>query len=169
MKPIVLIGMMASGKTSIGKKLARELDMQWIDTDRLIEKQENMKIVELFETKGERYFRQRENIVLRKCLQQYDVISTGGGIIVCESNRRLLQQYATVIYLRTNIDTLVKRVDIKNRPLLQNQNIEQKLTILLNQRQMHYENVATIIIDTDQYTMKQLIQKIASLVSTQKK
>ncbi|MGL4337610.1 MAG: shikimate kinase [Turicibacter sp.] len=160
MKPIVLIGMMASGKTTIGKKLAKDLHVTWTDVDRAIEKQENMRISQLFNTKGERYFRQREHAMLSQCLQTHQVISGGGGIIVSESNRHLLAQHATVIYLKASIPTLLRRVDITNRPLLQNEDIEVKLTQLLKQRQDYYLNTADIIIETDKKSVKQIVELI---------
>ena len=130
MRPIVLIGMMGSGKTTIGKKLAMDLNLSWVDTDLYIENTKHQSISSIFETQGESYFRDCETNALQQLINHPGVISTGGGIIVRQENRQLLTEHTLVIFLETEITTLIKRLDINNRPLLQNEMIETKLTSL---------------------------------------
>lgn len=117
--PIFLIGMMGSGKTTLGKVLSEILNKEFIDIDTEIEKKENMKIFDIFSEKGEKYFREIESKVLFELKDQDAIISTGGGIILKNENRNLLKQYKT-IFLYVPIDDIIKRVEIKNRPLLKN-------------------------------------------------
>lgn len=130
MKSIILIGMMGSGKTTIGQSLAADLSKSWIDTDQYIEQKEQQSIPDLFKRLGEPYFRSYETTALSELLSCVDIISTGGGIIVTEANRHLIQKGATVIYLKARIDTLVRRIDPTDRPLLHNEDIAKKLETL---------------------------------------
>ena len=153
MKPIVLIGMMGSGKTTVGKTLATELKLPWVDTDIYIEETNNQTISSIFKKYGEAYFRDCETKALQKLMNLSGVISTGGGIIVRQENRKLLQKETFVIYLKTEIPTLIQRLDPTNRPLLKNENIEQKLISLFEARANFYEQCAHLTIQTDQLTI----------------
>lgn len=160
MKPIVLIGMMGSGKTTVGKTLATELNLPWVDTDIYIEGINNQTISSIFEEQGESYFRDCETKALQKLIHQHGVISTGGGIIVRQENRKLLQKETFVIYLKTKIPTLIQRLDTTNRPLLKNENIKQKLTSLFEARAAFYEECAHLTIQTDQLTIHEVVNQI---------
>lgn len=160
MKPIVLIGMMGSGKTTIGKKLAMDLNLSWVDTDLYIEKTKQQSISSIFETQGEDYFRVCETNALQQLINYPGVISTGGGIIVRQGNRQLLTEHALVIFLETEIPTLIKRLDSTNRPLLKNGTIETKLTSLYEVRESFYRECAHITMKTDHLTVAQVVEQI---------
>ena len=117
---IVLIGPMGSGKSSIGKILAKKIDLKFFDIDKLIEIQEGVKIKEIFNTKGENYFRDLEVMALKKILTvQSAVIATGGGIIQKEANRLLLKKEKNVFFLDSSVKRQFERTkDSDKRPLL---------------------------------------------------
>lgn len=169
MKPIVLIGMMGSGKTTVGKQLANELNQSWIDTDQYIEDLEHQAISQLFHLKGESYFRHLETKALQQTLRKYKIISTGGGMILKSENRDLLKKDAFVIYLETQLPTLVSRLDTKNRPLLQDEDLTTKLSSLINQRQPLYVECADIIIQTDQLSVDDIVKQIISSIEQNEK
>lgn len=164
MKPIIFIGMMGSGKTTIGHKLAKHLNKTYIDIDELIEMEQQMSIPTLFKTHGEPYFRQCEETALKEALHQYDIISPGGGIILNSKNRELLKEKATVIYLKATPQTLLTRVTSSNRPLLQEGNIEEKLMSIYLQRQALYEEVAHHEIETDPLTEAEVIERVLNII-----
>ena len=115
---IYLIGMPGSGKSTVGRKLAKKLGLKFIDTDSLIEKDENRKISEIFETDGEVYFRDLETKKLEEIQSMADVVvSTGGGVVVRVTNQKLLNGH--ILFLDTNPMLLERRLEqSKSRPLL---------------------------------------------------
>ena len=118
MKPIFLIGMMGSGKSSIGKALALALNTPFYDTDELIAQQEGRNIYQIFEQHGERYFRALEQDILAKLPNTPCVVACGGGLPCFEGNMRLLKQKGWVIYLEVAAASLFERIkDDTNRPL----------------------------------------------------
>lgn len=165
MKPIILIGMMGSGKTTIGKALSSHLSLSWIDTDQYIEQQEQQSISHLFAKKGEAYFRLCETKALQTLMSTVDVISTGGGIIVTPINREMIKDKAFVIYLKTSIPTLVARIDPSNRPLLQDEDMETKLTTLYETRQKLYEECAHLTIETSSLSIQEVVHSITDVLS----
>lgn len=121
---IYLIGMPGSGKSTVGKKLAHKLGIKFIDTDSVIEKEENKKISEIFETDGEIYFRDLETKKLKE-LQEADevVISTGGGAVVRNKNQKLMN--GLIIFLDTNPMLLKRRLEVSSsRPLLNSYSVD---------------------------------------------
>lgn len=128
-RPIVLIGLMGSGKTTIGKRLAQELHLPFVDADEEIEKAANRTINEIFEQFGEPYFRDGERrVIARLCRTEPMIIATGGGAFVDGKTRALIKNKAISIWLDCDIKTLADRVSRKNtRPLLHNKD---PLTVL---------------------------------------
>lgn len=163
MKNIVLTGMPASGKTTIGKLLVKKLDAySFFDTDELIVKKTGCSICKIFEEKGEDFFRKTESEVLTEILN-YDkaVISTGGGIILKEENRNLLKKASIVIYLQTDVDTLIKRAEKSNdRPLLNVEKAEEKIVSLLKQREKFYKNTSDFTITATGKTPEEIVLEI---------
>lgn len=165
MKPILLIGMMGSGKTTIGKGLSEELSLSWADTDQYIEQQTQNSISHLFQQHGENYFRQLETQALQSLITRAEIISTGGGIIITPANRKILKNQATVIYLKANINTLATRIDPSDRPLLQNEDLKDKFATLYHQRSKWYEECAHYMIETDLLTIGDVIATIKNLLT----
>lgn len=126
---IYLIGMMGSGKTTLGLKLAQKLSYEFIDLDDLVVKKENKTINEIFAGYGEEYFRELETSVLKDvCLKNNCIISCGGGIVTKDVN--LEYMYGLVFYLQTDLETLKCRlVDDSSRPLLQSCNLDDIFTL----------------------------------------
>ena len=162
MKSIILIGMMGSGKTTIGQALAADLSKSWVDTDQYIEEKEQQSISYIFEHHGESYFRDCETHALSELLSHVDIISTGGGIIVTEANRHLIQNEATVIYLKAEIKTLIHRINQTNRPLLQDEDIQTKLETLYKKRHQWYESCAHLTIEIDELGILETVDYIKS-------
>ena len=160
MKPIALIGMMGSGKTTIGKQLAKELHLPWHDSDLFIEQTTHEQIKDIFATKGEAYFRKLETRALQTLLTFPGILSTGGGIIIQKENREQLKNNAYVIFLEASIQTLVTRIDDQNRPLLQNEPMEQKLRTLYDKRESLYRECAHDTIKTDHKTIEEIVTLI---------
>jgi len=122
-KHIILVGFMGSGKSTIGKVLAEQLGVDFIDSDEVISKNEGLSISEIFETKGEDCFRQKEReFVLGLPNVKPSVIAVGGGLPCFEDNLDLLKNAGTVFYLNVSVMTLVKRLqnEKSQRPLLAN-------------------------------------------------
>jgi len=113
---IVLVGPMGSGKTTLGKKLAKELDFTFIDTDKAIAKQHGA-INRIFETKGEEFFRALETKALEDALKNNAIVATGGGAIIREANRSLLKAHH-VVFLDTSAEHVLGKINLAKRPLL---------------------------------------------------
>lgn len=120
-RPLVLVGMMGVGKSTIGRKLAQMLGYRFVDADDEIEQAAQMSIPEIFEEFGEAYFRDGERRVIDRLLDQRSVvIATGGGAFVQEDTRALIRQRGITIWLDSDVETIVERVSRNdNRPLLQ--------------------------------------------------
>ena len=119
MGSIVLIGMPGSGKTTIGRKLAKKLNLDFIDTDNEIEKRERLCINEIFKIKGEEYFRACEKDVLKTVIKKNAVISTGGGIILDVDNIRIIKENANkIIFINRDLKDILEDITISTRPLI---------------------------------------------------
>ncbi len=161
---ISLIGMMGCGKTTIGKLLASYTGYSFVDIDELIVQKEGVSIPQIFEQKGEDYFRSVESQLLKQLLNKDNqVISTGGGIVKLDGNLKLLKEKSKVFYLKACADVLYERVkEDNNRPLLKTDNVKLKIESLLNERCSFYER-AHFIIEADkmpEYVVSQIIEKL---------
>ncbi len=160
MKSIVLIGYMGSGKSTIGEKTARSLGIEFLDTDALIEAQEEMTISELFAQKGEAYFRQKETQVIQDLSKESKkmVLATGGGLPMKEENQALLKELGTVVYLKASVNTLVEHLqEDTTRPLLREGDLRKKIETMLEVRNPVYEKVADVVLETDKKTIYETI------------
>ena len=139
-KNVVLIGHMGSGKSSIGKSLAKKLHLKFIDSDEEIEVIAGMKISKIFELKGEEYFRLLEKKTIMKILNnENSIIAIGGGAFEHASLRNYILKKCSCIWLKCNINVLVNRCSLKmNRPLLKGKNIRQELISLDKVRRNNY-------------------------------
>lgn len=160
---VILIGFMGSGKTSVGKVLAKRLSYGFHDTDEMLERRAGDTINHIFEVHGEEYFRSMETGLLKDMLSDTDrtVISTGGGLPLREQNAKLLREMGYVVFLKAAKQTVVNRlVHDTTRPLLQGGELEQKVEHLLEIRTPIYEKAAHKMIATDGRT----IEDIAAMI-----
>jgi shikimate kinase len=156
---IYLIGMMGSGKSTVGKTLSEKMHKPFIDLDSEIEKGTGKNISEIFDTDGEEQFRKMET----KQLKQYSesIVACGGGIVLKDENREFINENGFTILLTASMEELSHRLsDSGNRPLLANDNTEEALTKLWLERQLHYLNTADFTIETDGENPKQLTEEI---------
>lgn len=148
---IALIGFMGSGKSTIGRVLAKFLDMKFVDIDRLIAAREKKTIPEIFTEKGEAYFRKLErDIVYEESLENNIVIATGGGVIIDNENIKALRETSYVVYLDCTIDCIYDRVkNSKTRPLLNVENMYDKIKDLHSKREILYKISADYTVKID--------------------
>jgi shikimate kinase len=167
---IALIGFMAVGKSAIGRTLAKKLRRRFVDLDRVIEKSEGRKVREIFEHKGEAYFRQLEKQALAEVLEKNNqIIATGGGVILDDQNLQILREKALLIGLSAEMDVLLARAgDATKRPLLQGSNRRERIEDLLRQRAARYAQ-AHVTIDTSNLTVDQVVKKIMGMLEVGKK
>mgnify|MGYP001563273272 CR=1 FL=1 len=152
MKNVYLVGMMGSGKTSSGRALARLLALPFVDLDDDITERDGHSINDIFESKGEPYFRTLERELLLQVSRKTDqVIATGGGIVLDPANRLRMRETGHVIYLKTGLPVLWDRVkEKKDRPLLSGPDREQALAGLFYARTPLYESSSDKVFLTDQ-------------------
>lgn len=163
---IILIGFMASGKTTVGKMLSKKLNMNFLDTDALIEKAEGLSIKYMFENYGEFYFREKEKTLTEKLLSvKNTVISTGGGTVISAENAANLKQIGTVIFLDTPLNGIEKRLkDAPDRPL--NRDLS-GVRQLYAERYNVYLNLANCIINSTEPQDKICSKIILSIYNKQ--
>lgn len=165
MKTIVLIGMMGSGKTTIGKLLGEKLTLRSIDIDVIIEQNERRTVSEIFQNEGEKYFRNIERETIKKIFTNKDlIISLGGGAFEDQLTQELLLKNSTVIYLKTSPNVILERIkNNTNRPLLKNQMTVEKIQSIILQRQKNYE-LANITILTDNKNTDKIVEEILGVI-----
>lgn len=161
---IFLVGLMGSGKTTIGRSLAKKLNLRFVDADQEIEARTGASIPLIFEIEGEASFRQREADVIRDLTaQQGIVLATGGGAVLSETSRKFLRERGTVVYLRASVASILQRTSHdRNRPLLQTADPRAKIEELSSQRSPLYEEVAHITIETGRPNVHSVVQNILS-------
>ncbi|MFB3077901.1 MAG: shikimate kinase [Lysobacterales bacterium] len=144
---IYLIGPMGSGKTTIGQRVAKRLEMEFLDCDRNLERQTGASINLIFDVEGESGFRKRESKMLRALTSRQNVLlATGGGVVLKEENRELLKHTGLVVYLQTSVSQQLHRLCLdRTRPLLQQKDRQQKLTRLAAARNPIYEELADLV------------------------
>ena len=156
---IYLIGMMGSGKSTMGKTLSEKIQKPFVDLDSEIEKAAGKSISEIFDIDGENQFR----IMETKQLQQYSksIVACGGGIVLNNANRQFINENGIAILLLATMGELTQRLSTSNnRPLLTDNNMEEALTKLWAERQIDYLDTANFTIETDGKNPEQLTQEI---------
>ncbi len=140
-RPIVLVGLMGVGKSTVGRRLAALTGANFTDSDDEIEAASQRSISEIFEEFGEPYFRDGERRVIARLLdEQSNVIATGGGAFICDETRELILQKAIAVWIKSDLATLVERTRRKNtRPLLKNGDPEEIIGRLLEERTPYYQ------------------------------
>jgi shikimate kinase len=163
---IFIVGPMGSGKSTVGKIISSELFLNFFDTDEEIETRTGASIDWIFDLEGEEGFRKRESQILEEMVQQNSIVlSTGGGIILTESNRELLSSRGTVFYLATPIKVQLERTSKdKDRPLLKNGDPGKILEELHNARESLYEGVSDYIVNTEGKSSQEVSAEIIKLV-----
>ena len=163
---IFIVGPMGSGKSTVGKIISDELFLNFFDTDDEIESRTGASIDWIFDLEGEEGFRKRESSILEEMVKQNSIVlSTGGGIIISDSNREMLSSRGTVFYLSTPISVQLERTSKdKDRPLLKNGDPEEILTRLQKERKDLYESVSDHIIETENKSSQQVASEIINLV-----
>lgn len=166
-RSIVLVGMPGSGKSSIGRRLAQRLGLEFSDADAEIERAANMTIPELFQTKGEAEFRKGEQKVIARLLESGPlVIATGGGAFMNDLTRERIREKGISIWLKADVETLLKRVKRKsNRPLLQTPNPEATLRDLLAIREAVYSE-ADLFVTSSEVPHEEVVEAIVDLLET---
>ena len=162
-KKIVLVGPMGSGKTTIGRHLARELNQDFFDTDHEIVVKTGVTIDHIFDIEGENGFREREFKILENLCQMSNIIlATGGGIVILKKNREILKNAGFVVYLCSSVDQLLRRTaKSKTRPLLENSTDRRKtITELLEARDVYYREVASVVVSTTGKKLHEIINII---------
>ena len=163
-----MIGLMGSGKTTVGRALAKKLNKRFVDADHEIESRTGASVSLIFEIEGEAVFRHREAEVIRElCMQDDIVLATGGGAVLDANSRRLLSKNGTVIYLRASVNSILQRTSHdKNRPLLQTADPRRRIEELSLQREPLYQEIADIVIDTGRPNVQFLVQTICAQLET---
>jgi len=150
-KSVVLVGMMAAGKSSIGRKLAHRLEIPFVDADTEIEVAAGMTIPEIFESHGEPYFRAGEARVIARLLEGGpQVLATGGGAFMHEETRRTIRAKAISVWLKADYDVLIRRIKRRtDRPMLKTDNPATTLKALMAERYPIYAEADITVMSRD--------------------
>jgi shikimate kinase len=163
-RAISLVGMPGSGKSTVGRHVARQLGFAFVDTDHLIEQRIGCSIREYFELQGEPAFRDVESLVIDEATasEEARVIATGGGAILRESNRELLRARSTVLYLRSTPEDLARRLrHDTHRPLLQGGgDALKRLRTLFGERDALYRRTAHFVVEAQRPSVHALVNMV---------
>jgi shikimate kinase len=166
-RSIFLVGPMGAGKTTVGRRLAQHLGLDFLDCDEEIERRTGTTISIIFEIEGEAGFRKREHQMLGELTGRPGIVlATGGGAVLLTENRELLRSRGTVIYLRTSVAEQLRRTrGSSHRPLLQTDDPEQRLRDMAQTREPLYESVADIVVESPGRkvgaTVKEVLDRLA--------
>lgn len=169
---LVLVGMMGSGKTTMGRALAKHLGKVFVDSDEEIIKRTGVTVPHIFDIEGEAGFRLRETAAIRDLVSRENmVLATGGGAVLAEENRAVLQRNGIVIYLKASVHDLWQRTrHDRNRPLLQTSDPHARLTELFQQRDPLYQQVSDIVVQSGKQSvhmlMLHLVDEIEKFIKT---
>ncbi|MFX4263362.1 shikimate kinase [Pelotomaculum propionicicum] len=166
MKNIVIIGFMATGKSTVGRRLAQRLGRVFIDTDKEIEAVTGKTVAQIFARDGAVRFRSEEALLVKKLSLREDlVIATGGGIVLDPENVRLLKKSGILVALSASPDVIYQRTrGKKNRPLLSRGDLREKIDALLKERENIY-SVADLTVNTGVCTIEESVQQILAFLS----
>lgn len=164
-RPVILTGFMGSGKSSVGRILARSLGCPFIDLDAVVVADAGKSINEIFSDEGEASFRARESVCLERVLQDgMKVIASGGGVVIAESNRRLMRNRGFVVNLTASFSTIMARLEgAADRPLYGGQDAANRVRALMDERKQFYAD-ADIRIDTDKISVEDVSAKIMRIL-----
>ncbi|WP_062016601.1 shikimate kinase [Aureimonas sp. AU4] len=167
-RPVVLVGLMGAGKTTVGRRLAQALDLSFVDTDNEIEAASRMSVAELFAAYGEPEFRALEARVVARLVEGgSQVVATGGGAFMNEATRQLLRERAVTVWLRAELDVLMDRVLKRpTRPLLQTADPRQTMLQLMERRYPVYAE-ADIHVESRNVRREQIVREIVDALAAQ--
>ena len=170
MKNIYLVGFMGTGKSAVGRELAKKQKSRFIDLDELIELKEQRSITDIFAREGEAYFRRLESRVLKEVAKEKNfVVGCGGGIVLNKNNIKTMKDTGIVICLSAKPEVILKRVcGCTHRPLLNVDNPKERIGLLLKLRSPYYA-LADKTIDTSRLSIKEVTAKILKLLPDKKK
>ena len=158
---IWLIGMMGSGKSTVGRRLSEELDTSFMDSDAEVELASGMTVRELWERQGESALREAETEVVRRLAAEADgIVATGGGVVLDNRNVEAMRSSGTVVWLRADAAVLADRITGTARPLLDGGDTFTLLRTILDARTELYEEAAHAIVDTDEMSVEQTVRSI---------
>ncbi|TFG84364.1 MAG: shikimate kinase AroK [Chromatiales bacterium] len=159
---IFLIGPMGSGKSAVGRRLAKELGREFFDSDDVIEDRSGVDIPFIFEREGEEGFRQRECKIIHELTQLPGIVlATGGGSTQNAENRLALHSRGFVVYLHATVDQQLKRIRRgRERPMLRNGNPREILTGLMAARDPQYREIAHVVVETDGCKIPSVVREI---------
>ncbi len=159
---IALIGFMGSGKTTVGRLLAKKRGSEFVDTDEVVGKNCRMTVSEIFGHKGEAFFREKEKSVVKALLPQakHTVFSLGGGAVLDEDNRRLISQNCHSVWLWTSASTALRRIGSFSRPLLQGPDAKKKAQALLESRLPFYAKVSDLVLSAESGSSAEIARRI---------
>lgn len=162
-KPIVMVGLMGAGKTSVGRALARSLGIDFVDSDSEIEAAAGASVVDIFSMYGEQEFRRAETSVIERLLDtkpRVKVISTGEGAFITPAVREMVMRRAISIWLKADLDLLVKRTNFRHtRPQLLNNDSRVILSQLINERYETYA-MADIMVETHDESLRKTLNAV---------
>ncbi len=168
-RPIVMVGLMGAGKTSIGRALARKLGVPFVDSDKEIEAAAGCSVVDIFSLYGEEEFRRVEERIISRLLESgpaVKIISTGEGAFITPAVRELLSEKTLTIWLKANLDLLVKRTNFRDtRPQLLNADSKKILSQLIDERYKIYSS-ADITVETLDESLQKTLSKVVAAIKT---
>ncbi|MCX5693975.1 MAG: shikimate kinase [Candidatus Omnitrophica bacterium] len=166
---IYLVGFMGTGKSSVGRQLAKQKKWNFVDLDELIELKEQRRIVDIFAKEGEVYFRKIEKKILKQvATQDKFIVACGGGIVLDSDNIKQMKKTGLLVCLRASCQEILKRVSgSAHRPILNVAKPRERIELLLKMRAPYYMQ-ADKTIDTSRLTIKQVAAKITKLLSSKK-
>ena len=170
MNNIYLVGFMGTGKTALGKALARELKLRFVDLDDIIEEKEGLKIVDIFASKGEVYFRDLESKALGEIAKAGGCISAcGGGIVLRDDNIKVMKDSGNIICLDASPEVIYERTKHRShRPLLNVKNPKAKIKELLDERVAFYDKIDHHI-DTSDLSIDEAVKGVIKILERSKK
>ena len=167
-RPVVLIGLMGAGKTSVGRFLARKLELPFADADLEIEKAAGMSVSEIFEKHGEEYFRAGEGRVIERLMGSgAQILATGGGAFMCDETRDLIKAQGISVWLNAELDVLMRRVSRRDtRPLLRTEDPRAIMQALIDQRYPVYRQANVAVLSRDvphEVIVDEIIEALAKI------
>lgn len=172
MNHIVIIGFMGSGKTRVGKRLANDLNMPFVDVDKAIVKKMGMSIKEIYQRFGEPFYRALETVIIKGLIEDKErkIVSLSAGLPMQEQNQKFLKELGTIVYIKGSYQILKKRLESSSSdPSIEGDDRDEKMKKLLKQRAPVYEKFADIEVVTGVQPFEGLIKEIEEKLKAYKK